>query len=63
LQRGCRAVEVPIIFVERRQGASKMSKRVMLESMITPWRLVLGGGRIGPDRARPSEYNRDESTR
>jgi dolichol-phosphate mannosyltransferase len=32
--------EVPIIFVERRIGASKMSGRVLLESMLMPWRLV-----------------------
>ena len=37
---GGRVGEVPIIFVERRQGASKMSGRVLLESMIMPWRLV-----------------------
>jgi dolichol-phosphate mannosyltransferase len=38
---GGRVGEVPIIFIERRQGASKMSGRVLLESMIMPWRLVL----------------------
>lgn len=46
-RRGCRVGETPIIFVERRQGASKMSFRVLLESMILPWRLVLRyGGRV-----------------
>jgi dolichol-phosphate mannosyltransferase len=39
--RGGRVGEVPIIFVERRQGTSKMSGRVLLESMVMPWRLVL----------------------
>lgn len=39
---GCRIAEVPITFVERRQGASKLSSRVILESAILPWRLVLG---------------------
>lgn len=34
--------EIPIIFVERREGQSKLSKRVILESMVMPWRLVLG---------------------
>src|SRR5688572_2945131 len=29
---GCRIAEVPITFVERRQGASKLSGRVMVES-------------------------------
>ena len=37
---GGRVGEVPIIFVERRVGASKMSGRVLLESMLMPWRLV-----------------------
>ena len=39
-QRGCRIVEVPITFVERRQGQSKVSRAVLAESAITPWRLV-----------------------
>ena len=38
---GCRIREVPIIFVERRKGASKVSSRVLLESVIVPWRLRL----------------------
>ena len=38
-RRGCRIGEVPIIFVERRQGESKVSTRVLVESLITPWRL------------------------
>ena len=38
-QNGSRIGEVPIIFVERRQGQSKVSKTVLLESLITPWRL------------------------
>ena len=40
-QNGSRIGEVPIIFVERRQGQSKVSKKVLLESLITPWRLRL----------------------
>ena len=39
-RRGGRVGEVPIIFVERRQGTSKMSGRVLLESMLMPWRLI-----------------------
>jgi dolichol-phosphate mannosyltransferase len=38
---GCRIQEVPIIFVERRQGSSKISSRVLLESIVVPWRLRL----------------------
>jgi dolichol-phosphate mannosyltransferase len=37
---GCRIVEVPITFVERRQGVSKLSWRIVLESMMLPWRLA-----------------------
>jgi dolichol-phosphate mannosyltransferase len=39
-RRGCRIGEVPIIFIERRQGQSKVSGPVLLESLITPWRLL-----------------------
>ena len=38
---GSRVVEVPITFVERRQGNSKLSRRVIVESAIRPWQLVL----------------------
>ena len=37
----CRVKEVPIIFVERREGSSKVSSSVLLESAIVPWRLRL----------------------
>jgi dolichol-phosphate mannosyltransferase len=37
---GCRIGEVPIIYVERREGQSKMSQGVILESVFVPWRLV-----------------------
>jgi dolichol-phosphate mannosyltransferase len=39
-RRGCKIGEVPIIFVERRQGQSKVSSSVLIESLITPWRLI-----------------------
>src|ERR1700730_10893304 len=48
-RRGCRIVEVPITFVERREGQSKISNAVLLESIIMPWRLV-----ARPDLAGPS---------
>ena len=38
---GCRIGEVPIIYVERREGQSKMSRGVIFESVFVPWRLVL----------------------
>jgi len=39
-RRKCTIGEVPIIFVERRQGQSKVSGAVLMESLITPWRLL-----------------------
>jgi dolichol-phosphate mannosyltransferase len=42
-RRGCRIAEIPITFVERREGASKLSRGVILESAITPWRLIASG--------------------
>jgi dolichol-phosphate mannosyltransferase len=38
---GARIAEVPIIFVERREGSSKVSGGVLIESIIVPWRLRL----------------------
>jgi dolichol-phosphate mannosyltransferase len=39
-RRGCQIAEVPITFVERREGESKVSRAVLIESAITPWRLI-----------------------
>jgi dolichol-phosphate mannosyltransferase len=36
---GARIVEVPIIFVDRRLGASKMSRRIILEALLVVMRL------------------------
>jgi dolichol-phosphate mannosyltransferase len=47
---GIRIAEVPIVFVERRQGISKLSAGVLLESLITPWRLALAHGRVRSER-------------
>jgi dolichol-phosphate mannosyltransferase len=49
-QHGARIGEVPITFVERRQGESKLSSGVLFESAITPWRLV---GTKGSASKRP----------
>lgn len=40
-RRGCRIGEVPIVFIERRGGTSKISSGVLMESIIMPWRLIL----------------------
>jgi dolichol-phosphate mannosyltransferase len=39
VQRGLRVVEVPIVFVERARGYSKLTKSVVVESALMPWRL------------------------
>jgi dolichol-phosphate mannosyltransferase len=46
-----RFAEVPITFVERRLGESKLTRAVLVESMITPWRLV--GSRRPPPPSAP----------
>jgi dolichol-phosphate mannosyltransferase len=51
-RRGARIAEVPITFVERRLGASKVSRAVLLESAITPWRLVASPDLAGRAPAR-----------
>jgi dolichol-phosphate mannosyltransferase len=48
---GLSVAEVPITFTDRRVGQSKMSRRVIIESVLMPWRLRLGktrdeGGRM-----------------
>jgi dolichol-phosphate mannosyltransferase len=40
VRRGSRVAEVPITFVERRLGESKLSRAVLIESAIAPWRLI-----------------------
>jgi dolichol-phosphate mannosyltransferase len=42
VRRGYRIAERPITFVERRQGKSKLSTAVLVESIVTPWRLTAG---------------------
>jgi dolichol-phosphate mannosyltransferase len=47
LKQGFAVVEVPIVFVDRRVGQSKMSKRIFLEALTLVWRLRLGdAGRV-----------------
>jgi dolichol-phosphate mannosyltransferase len=44
-RHGFRIGEVPIIFVERKQGQSKLSTGVLMESIVTPWRLMWRGSK------------------
>jgi dolichol-phosphate mannosyltransferase len=38
-QAGLSVAEVPIIFVDRREGQSKISRKVIFESVLMPWRV------------------------
>jgi dolichol-phosphate mannosyltransferase len=56
-RRGFRVVEVPITFVEREHGVSKMSRRIVAEALwrVTYWgitsrRSTRPGGPVGPGR-------------
>jgi dolichol-phosphate mannosyltransferase len=40
-QMGCAIGEVPVVFVGRRHGASKLTARVFRESLIVPWRVLI----------------------
>src|SRR5690606_11848730 len=53
---GLTMAESPIIFIERREGASKLSSGVLLESLKTPWRLTLKHGRVRPHTAGGAAY-------
>jgi len=47
---GCVIEEVPIRFVERRQGVSKLSLRAVAQSVMMPWRLAVRPRRAGDAR-------------
>jgi dolichol-phosphate mannosyltransferase len=51
---GARIVERPIVFVERREGVSKLNGSVLAESMLTPVRLVASRGRVNARAASSS---------
>jgi dolichol-phosphate mannosyltransferase len=41
-RRGARIAELPIRFVERRRGTSKLSANIVYEGLIEPWRIRWG---------------------
>jgi dolichol-phosphate mannosyltransferase len=41
-EKGFRIMEVPIIFIDRHAGTSKMSKRIVREAVVMVWKLKLG---------------------
>jgi dolichol-phosphate mannosyltransferase len=54
-REGLTIAEVPITFTDRREGQSKMSRKVIFESVLMPWRLRFA-------RKHPAQTN-DESGR
>jgi dolichol-phosphate mannosyltransferase len=40
LRRGCSYKEIPITFVDRRVGQSKMSGKIVLEGILAPWKII-----------------------
>lgn len=42
VKAGARVLEVPIIFADRQYGKSKLSKAIIFEAMLLPWRLRFG---------------------
>lgn len=55
-RRGLHIGEVPITFVERREGESKVSRAVLIESATTPWRLISNpeaGRKAAPGQRTP----------
>ncbi len=45
IREGLRVVEVPIVFVDRRVGHSKMSRRIFAEAVLEVWRLRIDAAR------------------
>lgn len=52
VQRGFSVTEVPITFVEREHGVSKMSRSIVVEAL---WRVTVWGLRPGPPAARATQ--------
>jgi dolichol-phosphate mannosyltransferase len=50
LRLGLKVVEVPIVFVDRRVGQSKMDRRIFAEAVLAVWKLRLAA--LGARRAR-----------
>ena len=49
-ERGFRIGEIPIIFIDRHAGRSKMSKKIVREAVIVVWKLKIGSlfGKVFP---------------
>ena len=50
LKNGYHVVEVPIVFHDRTAGASKLSRKIVLEAMVLVWRLRFGNpSKLAPE--------------
>jgi dolichol-phosphate mannosyltransferase len=48
---GCGIAEIPILFTDRKQGTSKMSKKILFEALINIWKVKKApGGETGLDQ-------------
>jgi dolichol-phosphate mannosyltransferase len=52
-KRGFRIREIPIVFVDRRIGVSKMSKRIIVEAAVLVWKLFFMRG-VAPAKRSPT---------
>ena len=51
---GCRVVEIPITFTDRRVGVSKISRRIVWEALWMVWRLAFANSFRRQPRQRPA---------
>jgi len=42
---GCSIAEIPIVFTDRKQGKSKMSRKILLEALVNIWKIKQRSGR------------------
>lgn len=42
MEKGLKIIEVPIIFIDRHAGSSKMSRKIVREAILMVWKLKLG---------------------
>lgn len=42
---GCSILEIPIVFTDRKQGMSKMSRKILLEALVNIWKIKQRSGR------------------
>ena len=65
VRRGSAVKEVPITFIERRHGASKLRASVLLESAMLPWQIAFSSRRAPAGEAArgtdPATLSRDAS--